>query len=273
MTEYDNYSLEPDETTAAPVPDAGEEFEPLAESGSTKVCLDLFCGLGGFSAAFADTDDWQVVTVDIQERFDPDLQADIMDLRPADLVELLPGDGREAVDVLVVLASPPCTEFSMAASSYEKIVDGQPQTGDARDAVALVYHALGLVHALAPDYWVLENPKGYLRQFIGEPTATVTYCQYGKDYMKPTDLWGDLPPMRYRRCTFGDACHQSNTDGEHGGLGNLNVTGTRDPAERAKVPYELSEAIREAVDDAVAGEAPEQMELGEAMLATDGGGA
>jgi len=32
MTEYDNYSLEPDETTAAPVPDAGEEWEPLGDA-------------------------------------------------------------------------------------------------------------------------------------------------------------------------------------------------------------------------------------------------
>jgi hypothetical protein len=32
MTEYDNYSLDPDETTAAPIPDAGEEFDPLGEA-------------------------------------------------------------------------------------------------------------------------------------------------------------------------------------------------------------------------------------------------
>jgi len=32
MGDYDNYSIAPDETTAAPVPDAGEAFDPLAES-------------------------------------------------------------------------------------------------------------------------------------------------------------------------------------------------------------------------------------------------
>jgi hypothetical protein len=32
MTDYQNYSIEPDETTAAPVPDAGEEWEPLGDA-------------------------------------------------------------------------------------------------------------------------------------------------------------------------------------------------------------------------------------------------
>jgi len=214
-----------------------------------KVCLDLFCGLGGFSQAFADAPEWAVVTVDIAERFKPDLCADVLDLRPADILAALPVDGWDELGAFVVLASPPCTEFSLAASRYEKIVDGKPQTKAAREAVTLVYHTIGLIRGMNPDWWYLENPKGYLRQIIGDPTGWVTYCQYGEDYMKPTDLWGNHPPaFEYRRCKFGDDCHATNTDGEHGGLGNLDVTGTRDPAERAKVPAELSAAILEAVE-------------------------
>ena len=34
--------------------------------------LDLFCGLGGFSQAFEESDRWHVTTVDIEARFDPD---------------------------------------------------------------------------------------------------------------------------------------------------------------------------------------------------------
>jgi len=214
--------------------------------------LDLFCGLGGFSQAFVESERWAVTTVDIEERFDPDIQADVFDLRPSDFDS----------EFDVVLASPPCTAFSMAASRYEKVVDGEPQTNDAADAVALVYHTLGLARGLSPGFWVLENPKGYLRQVIGDPTATVTYCQYGERYMKPTDLWGDHPPMSYRRCTTGSGCHETNTDGEHGGLGNCDVMG-RDPAERAKVPYELSETIRDACERALDGEVAEQVELSE----------
>ena len=210
----------------------------------TSVCLDLFSGLGGFSAAFEDSEAWEVVTVDREERFSPDIQADVFDLRPSDLP-----------DSEVVLASPPCTQFSNAASRFERFVDGEPQTPEAREAVALVYHTIGLIKSLSPDYWFLENPQGYLRQVLGRPTGRVTYCQYGRPFMKPTDLWGDHPPMQYRTCPYGGDCHASNTDWEHGGQGNardewLDEEGNpiRDSAERAKVPRQLSESILRAVE-------------------------
>ena len=222
--------------------------------------LDLFCGLGGFSQAFAESDRWGVTTVDIEARFEPDIQADVFDLRPSDF--------GQAFDV--VLASPPCTQFSLAASSLERFVDAEPQTPDARDAVGLVYHTLGLIRGLSPGFWFVENPQGWLRHIIGDPDGRVTYCQYGTDYMKPTDLWGTHPPMKYRRCSYGDGCHAYNTDQEHGGQGNArdawktNATGAvRDPAERAKVPAELSAAIRDACERALDGEVPEQTTLGE----------
>jgi hypothetical protein len=226
----------------------------------TRHCLDLFAGLGGFSAAFADDPEWTVTTVDIEERFEPDIQADVFDLRPSDLP-----------DADVVLASPPCTQFSLAASSLERIVDGEPQTPDARDAVGLVYHTLGLIRGLTPTYWFVENPQGFLRQIIGEPAAQVTYCQYGTSYMKPTDLWGDHPPgLTYRSCSYGDECHQYNTDRDHGGDGNVRTmfqqtTSGTNAAERAKVPRELSESIRAAVDAALDGEVPEQQTLAEML--------
>jgi len=233
------------------------------------VCVDLFSGLGGFSQAFAESERWDVITVDFVEDFEPDLCADVLDLRPADLLELI-GLDRDEIDVLVVLASPPCTQFSLAASRYERFVDGEPQTEEARKAVALVYHALGLIRALSPDFWVMENPQGYLRQVIGDPTGRVTYCQYGTDYMKPTDLWGDHPRgLSYRSCSYGDACHEHNTDQEHGGLGNMSglQSYTRDSAERAKVPKELSEAVRDAVEEEIENPPPEQATLVQA----DGG--
>jgi hypothetical protein len=225
----------------------------------------LFCGLGGFSVAFEESPEWEVVTVDIEDRFDPDLQADVMDLRPADLFDVI-GYDRDEIDLFVVLASPPCTDFSIAASRYEKIVDGEPKTESARESVALVYHAIGLIKALSPDYWYLENPRGYLRQFIGRPTGTVTYCQYGEGYMKPTDLWGDHPRgFSYLSCNTGDDCHAYNTDGEHGGLGNCDVIAD-DHAERSLVPYDLSESIRESVESAHAGEAVGDADLSQWMV-------
>jgi hypothetical protein len=212
-----------------------------------KVCVDLFCGLGGFSAAFEDAKDWHVVTVDIESRFDPDVQADVLELRPADILDALPVAEWDDMDLFVVLASPPCTQFSLAASSLERIVDGEPQTPEAREAVALAHHTIGLIQGMAPDYWWVENPRGYLRQFLGDPQTTVTYCQYGMDYMKPTDLWGEFPKSWHpRSCNHGDECHAYNTDGDHGGKGNCEVIADG-AAERALVPYELSQSILDAV--------------------------
>lgn len=202
----------------------------------TKHCLDLFAGLGGFSAAFRDSPNWTVTTVDLEERFDPDIQADVMDLRPADL---------PTADV--VLAGHPCTLFSVAGNHDEWDMAAREPVGErAKEHVAMVFHTLGLIHALSPEYWFLENPRGRLRWILGEPTGTVTYCQYGKDYQKPTDLWGEHPGgMVYRTCPRGADCHASNTEDDgHSAIQSM----PPDRGERAKVPYELSEEILKAVE-------------------------
>lgn len=218
-----------------------------------RVCLDLFAGLGGFSSAFDDADGWEVVTVDVEERFEPDIQADVLDLRPSDLP-----------DADVVLAAPPCTEMSMANQPNPHWDGEAPDSPEVREAIALSYHAIGLIHAIDPDYWFLENPRqGKMDVVLGPPTAHVTYCQYGLDWQKPTNLWGNHPPMEYRTCSPGADCHQRAPGGWDTGEKRKH---TRDPAERSLVPYDLSLAIREAVEAAYEGEVTRQTKL-----ITDGG--
>lgn len=214
----------------------------------TRVCLDLFSGLGGYSQAFEDADEWVVVTVDIREDFGPDLCADVLDLRPSDFDR----------DFDVILASPPCTEFS----PVRNLNGGHEPDGD---HVTLAFHTIGLIRALRPRYWFLENPRGRLRSYIGKPEATVTYCQYGEEHMKPTDLWGRHPPgLSYRSCSYGDDCHVNHRDGRNA----MYHAGKTDASRRSKVPHELSAAIREAVDEAISNPPPEQSTLG---AATPGG--
>lgn len=185
-----------------------------------KLCLDLFSGLGGFSQAFVESGDWEVVTVDMEERFEPDICADVMDLHPSDLLDVL-----EGWDVLVTLVGFPCTYFTTIRNCTKGgddawTVDGRPNTAGARKHLAMLYHTLGLVRALAPDYWWLENPRGMLRKSFREPQGTVWYCQYGADHAKPTDLWGHHPAtFEYRTCSYGnDACGHVRTESyrEHG---------------------------------------------------------
>jgi ferredoxin len=210
--------------------------------------LDLFCGLGGFSQAFAESNRWGVTTVDIEERFDPDMVADVFDLRPSDF----------DTDFDVVLASPPCTTLSLAGNQTNHYVNGEPNTDLAKDHVALSHHTVGVIRGLCPNYWVLENPRGRMRRELGTPSATVTYCQYGFDWQKPTDLWGDHPPMSYHRCSPGSDCHLSAPSGFDGDGDTKTLS---DASERAKVPYELSKSIRDACEQALDGDAVEQTDL------------
>lgn len=213
----------------------------------TRTCLDLFSGEGGWHAAFADAGGWQVVTVDTDARFGPDIRADVLDLRPSDLP-----------DADVVLASPPCTAFSMAASGTHIDADGRPVSDWGAESIALTHHTRGLCRALDPEWYVIENPMGGMRKELGPPDAHVWWCRYGSDRAKPTDLWGRLPPsFDARRCWNGNAdCHHEPAPrGSDAGT----QRGDRDAAERARIPYGLSEAVLAAVESP----APEQRTLSE----------
>ncbi len=178
------------------------------------------------------------MTVDIDPEYDPDICSDVLDLEPEDLPN----------DVNVALASPPCTCFSLAANRIYWDSDGLPKDPRVSEAVRLVYHTLYLIKTLDPDYWFLENPRGKLRAIMPIPPAgTVTYCRYGYTWQKPTDLWGDHPgSMEYCSCPPGGDCHQSSGRGFDSGPERSHI---RDPAQRAKVPYGLSRAILDAVEN------------------------
>jgi len=198
-------------------------------------CIDLFSGLGGFSAAFRDSPNWNVTTVERDEQFTPDIPADIWNVYPSDLP-----------DADVIMASPPCKQFS-TAGNHDHWNRQEPTADAAKDAVGLVHHTLGLIEAIQPRYWFLENPRGRMRYVLGDPEGTVHYCQYGKEYKKPTDLWGNHPVlMEYRQCRTpaGGGCHARNATNSRVPSSAM----SSDPAERAKVPYELSESILRAVE-------------------------
>lgn len=206
-------------------------------SGELLHCLDLFAGLGGFSAAFEAADGWEVTTVDIEEKFAPDRQADILDLRPNDLP-----------DADVILASPPCKAFSMAAHGSHLDADGRPVSEWGETSLALVHHTVGLIKAIDPDWWIIENPMGGMRNELGEPDAHVWWCQYGASRAKPTDFWGRIPPsFRPKRC------RRQSPDCDHERAPRSTNRGTdasgQTALERAKIPIELSEAILESVEN------------------------
>lgn len=120
--------------------------------------------------------------------------------------------------------SPPCTEFSIADWRKGKCKDRMPD-------MSIINACFRIIQTCQPRYWLIENPVGCLRHYIGMPQVTIHYGDYGHYCKKPTDLWGVFPwfwsrtPERYAK-------------GKH----NF-INGTHDQKKRSEVPYSLSLAL------------------------------
>ena len=150
--------------------------------------FDFFAGTGSSTRAFEDAGH-TVIKFELDPQFDADEQVDILQLTAESLVAKY---GRPDF----VWASPPCTSFSIASISHHWISTGVPRSEAARESMKLVAHTRQLIETLNPTFgFVIENPRGMLRKLPlleGLTRWTVTYCQYGDDRMKPTDLWTNI---------------------------------------------------------------------------------
>lgn len=95
---------------------------------------------------------------------------------------------RPPMNVWGVLAAPPCDEFSFAKHFHGK----GNYTHDFKTGLEIVSACMRIILTTKPKWWVLENPKGYLRDWLGEPRYTFNPWQYGDNYQKLTCLWGDF---------------------------------------------------------------------------------
>lgn len=201
--------------------------------------FDFFAGTGSSTQAFEDAGD-AVIRFELDESFEAHEHVDILDLTSEYLLEKY---GRPDF----VWASPPCTAFSVASIGHHWHKSGEPKTEAAVYNQGLVRKTLQLIQGLQPRYgWLMENPRGMLRKLPvvdGLPRRTVTYCQYGDDRMKPTDLWGVVPGWEARRaCKNGDDCHEAAPRGAKTG-----TQGRKNAKTRSMVPYALGAEIREAL--------------------------
>jgi len=90
-------------------------------------------------------------------------------------------------NVYGILAAPTCTMFSFARTTAKT-----PR--DFKGGMKLVKRCLEIIEDCRINgdlkFWALENPVGYLRQFLGKPPLTFNPKDYGANYTKKTDLWG-----------------------------------------------------------------------------------
>jgi site-specific DNA-cytosine methylase len=197
--------------------------------------LELFAGTHSFSKV-AEARGHKCFTIDILEKFKPDLCKDVLELKKGD-IPFIPD---------VIWASPPCTEYSHAKRRGVRNIEG---------ANKIVLKTLQLIKELNPKVWIIENPQtGLLKnqKFIKEiPFEDASYCKYGLPYRKQTRFWNNANlklKTCNKDCKFMDG-------GKHiGSAGNGRKKYTDKNYKREdkyKVPEELCFSIIKQVEDAL----------------------
>ena len=144
------YSLGPSGQDNNPRGHASEKGDAcpinMEEVGKRKVIWDLCSGLGGWTEAFVQSD-WFVIRIDNNPELEYVPFTRIWDVKDwMDWIDDLPHPD-------IIVASPPCQEFSTANPVSR--IDFDPD-------MSLVQACLDIIDYAEPTYWVLENVKGHV---------------------------------------------------------------------------------------------------------------
>tara|TARA_Y100000593_G_C4172324_1_gene267662 strand:+ start:42 stop:668 length:627 start_codon:yes stop_codon:yes gene_type:complete len=143
--------------------------------------LELFAGSRSFGKV-AEKFGYEVLSVDINPFENIDYITDILDFDYSK-VDFKPK---------IIWSSPPCTYFSVASIGHHWNEDNTPKTEEAILGMRILNKTLEIIDYYKPKYFFIENPVGKMRRKIkGINRATVTYCSYSDNRMKPTDIWSN----------------------------------------------------------------------------------
>jgi hypothetical protein len=143
--------------------------------GDKNMIIDLCSGYGGATQSFNDE---EVVKIDIDPKVKPNIVAS---------VEYLPL--RKNLKPRLLWASPPCTFFSIARQSKSF---NPSMVAKSLRLVSFIYDAIDW---LKPETWIIENPRGRLRYFLGLPDAAIEYSNDEYKHKK-VDLWSNSRGLR-----------------------------------------------------------------------------
>ena len=133
-----------------------------------KIILDLCGGTGSWSKPYKDAGyDVRVIT------FPAYNVLHYIDLMPK--------------NVYGILAAPPCTMFSFARTTAKTPRDFEGAMKVVRACLEIIWKAR-IEGSL--NFWAMENPQDYLRQFLGRPAFNFQPYDFGDNHSKETDIWG-----------------------------------------------------------------------------------
>lgn len=207
--------------------------------------VEMFAGTRSIGKAF-EAKGHKVFSIEWSKEFENiDLCKDIYEVTAEEIIEKF---GKPDV----IWASPDCTSYSIAAISKHRRKEESgnlaPVSDYAKFCDRVNQHVLNLIMALSPKYWFIENPRGGMRKMDfmhGLPRYTVTYCQYGDNRMKPTDIWTNHPDPKFKpMCKNGDPCHEAAPRGSKTG-----TQGLKGSVERSVIPAKLCEHIVEICEE------------------------
>ena len=208
-----------------------------------KVILDLAGGSGAWSKPYKNAG-YTVYNITLPE-WDI-LETDILKALNFILFRGTEKTGEEKTMVICckniygILFAPTCTHFSLARTRAKT-----PR--DFREAMRLVRKGLEIIwecrynHKL--KFWCIENPRGYLRQFLGKPAMTFDPCDYGDTYTKKTDLWGyfNFPKKKPIKLTEEETARCKINNRKLPSISD--ITGGKQSAQRAITPAGFANAF------------------------------
>lgn len=202
-----------------------------------KVMWDLCSGLGGWTKAFYETEDWDIYSFEINKQLIEDVGNKDFELFVDNKLYLTQIEDvtkweewhSEYPKPDLITASPPCTEFSTAYNAPRSEAERQGNTWEPDMSVSLACKEI--IDYMKPQYWICENVYGSARYL--EPVFGPT-----RQAIRPWLFYGRFPPLHLpvgydysKRSKDVSSCHPY----------RANV--------RAVIPYEVSLALKQSVED------------------------
>ena len=202
-----------------------------------KVFIDLFCGLGGASQAFDEHPEWKTIKIDNNPDLIPHVHgmilADLHDVQNIlNIIRALLWNHMHEINQILIWASPPCTEFSLANPN-------RPEEPD----MTLLLNTMEIIRWMLTcedtskmnPLWGIENVKGAIPFFNDE------LSQGWHQRIGPIYLWGTIPYI-----DFIDAHHREHKKTDTGAWkkGSRALRANL----RAMVPYAVSRGLLDSLE-------------------------